>query len=216
MTNTSDKPASLSEKIYGELRDSILNGALKPGDRLLVLEITERLNVSQAPVREALERLKQEGLLKKEQNKSSIVSDISKKEIEEIYTLRELIEGYAVKKTMDNFSKEDLVYLKKIYLQMKQAAESDLLYRLIELDMDFHTFFYNNCGNTVILNLWNNIKANIMRFTSITNRIYFADLKSVTESHIPLIEALESGNQEKAETLFIDHMREVWWRMESQ
>jgi DNA-binding GntR family transcriptional regulator len=208
-----EEPQSLSERIYFELRESILKGELKPGAHLLVLDIAKAKGVSQAPVREALERLKQEGLLIRQANRSAVVSDISLKEIEDIYALRELIEGYAVERTIASMTERDFNHLHGICLMMKEATQKDDLFGLIYLDMDFHGFFYEKCGNKAILDVWKTIRTKIMRFISVTNRIYFSSLESVADSHFPLLETLRAGDPAKASEAFRNHMKEVWWRM---
>ncbi|WP_256758194.1 GntR family transcriptional regulator [Cohnella sp. WQ 127256] len=199
--------------MYLALRESIVQGEFNPGFRLLVLEIATSLNVSQAPVREAMERLKQEGLLISKHNKGSFVSEIKQEEIEEIYILRELIEWDAVKKSIPDLQQSDFAHLKGIYESMLQAAENDDQFQLIDLDMEFHRFFFIKSGNKTILQIWDQIHIKIKRFLSITNKIYFSDLNSIAAGHLPLIEALQSGNEEEIERLFIQHLREVWWRM---
>ena len=89
-------------------------GELKPGAHLLGLDVAKAKRVSQAPVREALERLKQEGLLIRKANRSAVVSDISLKEIEDIYAPRELIEGYV------KASEASRKHMKEVWWRMKK------------------------------------------------------------------------------------------------
>ncbi|TVY04338.1 GntR family transcriptional regulator [Cohnella terricola] len=195
------------------LRESIVRGELYPGYRLLVLEIANELGISQAPVREALERLKQEGLIISRHNKGSIVAEIKQEEIEEIYALRELIEWDAVRKSIRLLDEKDFGHLTAIYDGMASAAKKDDLFRFIDLDMDFHGYFFAKSGNQTILHLWQQIAVKLKRFQAITNKIYYPDLLSIAEGHAPLIEVLRTGDEEKIRQLFIQHMKEVWWRM---
>ena len=207
------KTKLLGNQVYQQLRDAILKGELKPGSRLLVLELSARFGVSQAPVREALGRLRQEGLILSEDNKGSVVSDISIEEIQELYELRQLIEGYAVRETLKTMDPADIDKLEQIYKEMKQAGEENNLTRFIELDIRFHDYFYENCRNRAVLNVWKHIRVQLMRFMFVSNRIYFADIDEVADSHIELLSALRAGDPERIESLFIAHMRTVWWRM---
>ncbi|MFC5470063.1 GntR family transcriptional regulator [Cohnella suwonensis] len=209
-----ERGTSLSEQVYLALRESIVRGELYPGYRLLVLEIATALNVSQAPVREAMERLKQEGLLVGKANKGSIVSEMKQEEIEELYALRELIERDAVRKAIPKLASGDYERLESIYEDMRAAAKEEDLFRFIDVDMAFHGYFFEKVGNRTILQLWQQIAAKLKRFLAITNKLYFPDLLSIAESHAPLIEALRSGDEAVIEQRFVGHMKEVWWRMD--
>jgi DNA-binding GntR family transcriptional regulator len=204
---------SLTERVYLTLRESIVKGELVPGYRLIVLDIAKTLNTSQAPVREALERLKQEGLIVSKPNKGSMVADISLDEIKEIYVLRELVEGYVLKQTIPTLSPSDFDYLMQLYMDLKKCATENNVSSFVDVDMKFHGFFYERCQNQVILNVWNQINVKIKRFTTITNRVYFPDLDVIAETHLPLIQLIQTGDVDRCEKAFLDHMREVWWRI---
>jgi len=208
-----ERGSSLSEQVYLGLRESIIRGELAPGYRLLVLEIANALSISQAPVREALERLKQEGLIAGKANKGSIVAEIKQEEIEELYALRELIEWDAVRKTIKLLDEEDYKRLAEIYDGMVEAAKTDDLFRFIDLDMDFHGYFFTKSGNRTILQIWEQIAIKLKRFLAVTNKLYFPDLLSIAVGHAPLIEVLKTGDEEEIKRKYILHMKEVWWRM---
>lgn len=194
-------PTSLSEHVYLSLKKQILKGDLSPGHRLIVLDIAKVYDVSQAPVREALERLKQEGLIVGKMNRGSVVSEITYKEIRDIYQLRQLIEGYALRETMKVLIPKDIEYLEQILNGMKTAVDENDSYRLVELDMQFHGYFYKRSGNNLFLNIWDGIKTKIMRFISVTNRDYTG--YSIPYSHAELLEVIKSGNIDEAEQLLI-------------
>ncbi|WP_276353917.1 GntR family transcriptional regulator [Cohnella caldifontis] len=189
-------PTSLSEHVYLTLKRKILKGDLPPGHRLIVLDIAKTFDVSQAPVREALERLKQEGLIVGKMNKGSAVSEITLKEIRDIYELRQLIEGHALRETMKALTPEDIAELERILDEMKRAVDENDAYRLVELDMQFHGTFYRRCGNMLLLDIWNGIKTKIMRFISVTNRDHVGD--SIPDSHAELLDVIKSGDVDRA------------------
>jgi len=195
--NTRQLPTSLSEHVYMALKRQILKGELPPGHRLIVLEIAKQFEVSQAPVREALERLKQEGLIIGKQNKGSVVSEITPKEIRDIYELRQLIEGHALRETMKVLTREDIGYLENIVVQMKQAVDDNDPYRLVELDMNFHGFFYERSGNALFVDIWNRIRTKIMRFISVTNKDHPG--YSIPDSHTEILDLIKSGDVDVTE-----------------
>ncbi|WP_139998993.1 GntR family transcriptional regulator [Paenibacillus paridis] len=195
---------SISEHVYTTIKKEILAGELQPGARLLVLEIAKKFNISQAPVREALERLKSAGFITGIPNKGSVVSTITSKEIKDIFELREIIEGFAVRQTMRQLTEADYAYLEEIIRKMHEAHEQNDILSILELDMEFHGFFYRRCDNHMILELWNHMRMKVMRFMAISNRHYKTD--GLADWHLRLIEVLRSGDADLAERTFIEHM----------
>lgn len=195
---------SISTHVYANVKKEILAGELQPGTRLIVLDIANKYRISQAPVREALERLKQEGLITGIPNKGSVVSNITAKEIKDLFVLREIIEGFAVKESMPHLTDKDFAYLEGIIEQMDQAVKENQLLSILELDMDFHGFFYKRCNNQAVLTLWNDMKTKVMRFMAISNRHYTTEV--LAQWHTILIDALRSGDPNQAERAFVEHM----------
>ncbi|OZB90833.1 GntR family transcriptional regulator [Paenibacillus sp. XY044] len=196
--------SSISEQIYLTLKREIIAGELQPGTRLIVLDIAGKFQVSQAPVREALERMKQEGLINGIPNKGSVVSNITSKEIRDIFVLREIIEGYAVRTSMPTLSEADYEQLEEVIRSMEEAVGRNDTLGILELDMDFHGFFYKRCDNQAILELWNQMRTKVMRFMAISNRHHTTDL--LAEWHQRLITVLRAGDGDAAEEAFIEHM----------
>lgn len=195
---------SISEHVYADLKKDIIAGILQPDTRLIVTEIAGKYQISQAPVREALERLKQEGLITGIPNKGSVVSTITPKEIKDIFVLREIIEGFAVRQSMPLLTEEDYSYLHRLIEDMEVANKHNEMLRILELDMEFHAFFYKRCDNQAILELWNRMQTKVMRFMAISNRHHTTDV--LAEWHLILIDALRSGDADAAEAAFIEHM----------
>jgi DNA-binding GntR family transcriptional regulator len=195
--NITQNPTSLSEHVYVSLRRQIMKGELPPDCRLIVLNIAKTFGVSQAPVREALERLKQEGLIVGKANKGSVVSEITPKEIRDIYELRQLIEGHALRETMKDMTAKDIGYLEQIVRSMRLSVDENDPYRLVELDMAFHGYFYERSGNALFLDIWNGIKTKIMRFISVTNQDHKG--YSLPDSHKELLDLIKAGDVDATE-----------------
>ncbi|WP_138751231.1 GntR family transcriptional regulator [Paenibacillus sinopodophylli] len=195
---------SISEQVSTAIKKEILSGELQPGARLLVLEIAKKFNISQAPVREALERLKSDGYITGVPNKGSVVSTITSKEIKDIFELREIIEGFAVRKSMERLNEDDFQYLERITRQMHAAHEQEDILAILELDMEFHGFFYKRCDNHMIMELWTRMRMKVMRFMAISNRHYSTE--GLADWHLRLVDVLRTGDTELAEQIFIEHM----------
>ncbi|GFN33481.1 GntR family transcriptional regulator [Paenibacillus xylaniclasticus] len=198
---SANSPISLSEHVYITLKRQIMKGELLPGHRMIVLDIAKQFSVSQAPVREALERLKQEGLIVGKMNKGSAVSEITAQEIRDIYELRQMVEGHALRATMRVLEEKDIAYLESIIDGMREAIDKEDPYRLVEMDMLFHGYFYLRSGNALLYDIWNSIKSKIMRFITITNQDHQG--YSIPDSHTEILDMIKSGDVDLAETKLV-------------
>jgi DNA-binding GntR family transcriptional regulator len=196
---------TISDTVYLFLKKSILQGELTPGQRLLVMDIAQKFDISQAPVREALERLKHEGLISAKTNKGSVVSDITAKEIKDIAVMRKMTEGFAIRATLPILQSEDFDYLESTIREMGAAIASNDMLKIVEWDLAFHGFFYERCDNHVVLDTWNQMKTKVMRFMAISNKHFSTD--HLVEEHLALIDVLKTGDAREAEKRFIFHMK---------
>lgn len=199
--SSAQSPISLSEHVYTTLKRQIMKGELLPGHRMIVLDIAKQFNVSQAPVREALERLKQEGFIVGKMNKGSVVSEITAQEIRDIYALRQMVEGHALRRAMKVLEDKDIDYLEGVIAGMREAIDQGDSYRLVELDMIFHGYFYLRSGNALLYDIWNSIKTKIMRFITVTNRDHPG--YSLSDSHTEILDLIKSGDVDLSETKLI-------------
>lgn len=195
---------SISNQIYLRIKSDILSGEYSPGERLLVLDLAKKFEVSQAPVREALERLKFEELIIGTPNKGSVVSSITAKEIHDIFELREMIEGYAVRKSIPLLEADDYEHLEGIICHMDKSVKQGDMLRILECDMEFHGYLYELCGNSAILEVWDRIKSKMMRFMAISNKFHTTDL--LVEEHHILLQMLKNRDGSAAEARFLEHM----------
>ena len=115
---TEQDRATLQSKVTTKLRDLILKGEFKMGDRLTQEEWAQKLGVSRMPLREALRQLEVEGLVRMEPRKGAIVTPISIEDIEEIYRLRQMLEGEVAVQSLPFLEEEDIKELEYLYEKM--------------------------------------------------------------------------------------------------
>ncbi len=131
--------AGLRDQIEAQVSSAILNGFLKPGDHLVESAIAEQLQVSRAPVREALSALEREGLIVYAPRRGYFVVEFTPKDIEEIYSLRLLLEVGALRRAIDRVPDEDIRKLQEIVNTLGQAVEEGWEQASISsLDLSFH------------------------------------------------------------------------------
>lgn len=204
------KTYALSDQVCDLLKEAIIKGELKPGDRLLELEVAKTYDVSQAPVREALSRLKKEGFVIHYPHKGTFVSNFSKKNIEEIYSFRETVEPLAIERAIKNITEKDLAELSEIYEKMLQAGEENDLEELNKTDIAFHTYIYELADHEFMFKVWEDLSSASNRIWYLTNQIYFEELDEVAKLHKPILDALYERNTEKCIYAFKVHMKFVW------
>jgi DNA-binding GntR family transcriptional regulator len=142
MINASQSPADFktrTEIVADRLREAIISGELRPGDRLLQADLARQLNVSRMPVREALKQLAREGFVDYDAYKGAFVTELSAEAIEDLYRIRAAIEGMAARLGAERITEEQVESLESIFSEMCQAVAEGDLEALIELDAEFHS-----------------------------------------------------------------------------
>ncbi|MFS0645945.1 GntR family transcriptional regulator [Siminovitchia sp. 179-K 8D1 HS] len=138
--------STIVKNVTKRLRQAILDGTLKEGDRLIQEEWAERLEVSRMPIREALTQLQIEGLVELVPHKGAVVTPITKDNIEEIYHLRSMLEGLAVEKSLPYLTGEDKQHLHDILIQMETLVLTDETNdEYIQLNASFHQTLRSGC-----------------------------------------------------------------------
>jgi DNA-binding GntR family transcriptional regulator len=196
---------SLEESVFLALEEEILSGKLKKGESLTENSLSARLGVSRTPLRGAMHRLAEEGLIEIVPNRGAVVIGIGDEELVDIYKIRIRLEGLASSEAAKRISEDDLkrlrdsVELSEFYIA-KQDAE-----HLKELDSEFHNIIYKASGNRLLCKtlteLHRNIKFYRKRSLGVANRLE----KSIAE-HREILSAIESGDSEAADRVTSAHI----------
>ena len=136
ITDLQDSGHSLRVKIYNRLKNAILNGVYKPGESLIEMRLAKELGVSRTPIREAIRQLELEGLVSSIPNKGVVVEGVSAQDIEDIYTIRKMIEGLAAKWAAEKIS-DEAEGIKDV-LDLMEFSRKRNVEKLSELDSRFH------------------------------------------------------------------------------
>ena len=135
-----------SELTYRQLKDLIVSGQLEPGERLVEAQIAEELGVSRTPVREALRRLLDEHLISRDTTGALTVHRATQREIEDIYTIREVLDGLAARLAARRISETDLLWMTETIETMREAA-ADESGDVVAANLTFHDVLYGAAGN---------------------------------------------------------------------
>jgi len=142
--------ASLRNKIFKYIKTQIINGNYKPGESLVESKLAEELGVSRTPIREAVHLLELEGLVEITPNKGAIVVGISSKDVEDIYAIRQLVEGLAARWAAERISEHDKKEMEKILDLMEFYANRGEIDEVAKLDNQFHHFIYEASGSKIL------------------------------------------------------------------
>ncbi len=195
---------TIAQRVYEQLRREILDGDLGGGSRIKQEEITARLGVSRTPVREAIQRLEAEGLVRFIRRGSAVVSAIPRREIEEIFELRALLEGYAAEKAADALNAKALAKLHNLIKEMDDCHSAKDVRRLTLKNEDFHKTICALARNDTLLRMLSQIWRDIRRL----RRNYLVTAAGHAEStrdHRALVAALQQGDKKSIQKIVQEH-----------
>ena len=154
----------LRDVVFQTLRNAILKGELKPGERLMEIQLAQKLGVSRTPVREALRKLELEGLVIMIPRRGAIVADITVQDLNDVLEVRSALEELAVKKACDGATDEQLKALKQAANDFKRCADGDDLLGCVEADMQFHEIIYAATNNKRLQQMLLNLREQMYRY----------------------------------------------------
>jgi len=198
----------VTDWVYEEIRHAIIELRLKPGEPLREATMAEQLGVSKTPVREALARLEQEGLVETTSFKGAVVSDYSSQDLQEIYELRELLEGAAVRAAATSASDETLARLSALVAESRDLHAKDDLEGLASLLGAFDLLIYEQVSNERIRALIENLKAHLARIGRLTEEIP-GRVKASVQEHAAIVEAIAAHDADAAERSMRVHIHSV-------
>jgi len=137
----------LREIVFEYLRQSIVEGKLEPGKRLMEIQMAEQLGVSRTPIREAIRKLELEGLVVMVPRKGAYVADVSIKDVLEVLEVRMVLEGLAASLAAERMSDSEIDELATICDEFENCYKNDDIEGMIEKDVDFHDCIFNATGN---------------------------------------------------------------------
>lgn len=200
--------SSLALEVAKKLRREILTGNIKPGEQILEQEISEVMQTSRGPVRDALIRLEHEGLVVREPNRSAVVANMTVDDVEEVCSLRLALEMLALRYSIDRAQEEDFQRLRSAValldncLAVKYSFES-----AVDLDLNFHEEFVTSARHNRVLSMWQSIKPQIWFLIYSRNAFAFENFQDGAQGHADLVKAIERKDYDLGTTLLNHHMQ---------
>ncbi len=198
----------LRDQAYAVLKEAILSGKFKPGDRLLEQEIGKSLGLSRSPVREAFRRLEQEGYLFATRS-GIIVQQISHKDIEDLYIFRERLEGISAALAATRATDQDIQRLRDALPPMERTITADDNSKVMRAFKEYHALLYALSDNKFLIETLNSLYERVFRFSSLNVRLHHRG-RAVLEEHRGIVEAIARHDSLAAERLAREHVQHAW------
>lgn len=197
---------TLVDRVLNQVREAIKSGKLKPGGRIVEAELAHQMGISRITVREAIRCLEKEGLVTSVPFKGAQVTELTQKDLEEIYHLRLTLEELAVRTLIKNLNTEKIAKLESVVAVMKETANGGTLEEIIDIDLRFHRAICELSENRRLLNAWMNLSHQLRAFIAAGERMYGDDNPAKRLSaHYPVFEAIKN----KDDHLAVDLMKDV-------
>lgn len=187
----------LREVVFNTLRQGILTGILKPGERLMEIHLAKRLGVSRTPIREAIRMLELEGLVTMIPRKGAEVAMISKQDLSDVLEVRRVLDGLATSLASKRISEEEKILLKKAADDFVKSISRGDVTTIAEADVYFHDVILKASGNRQLILMMNNLAERIYRY----RLEYIKDTNnhaSLIREHEEILEHVLNGNGQQA------------------
>lgn len=200
-----DSYQPLREVVCETLREAIRGGVLKPGERLMEIQLAEELGVSRTPVREAIRKLELEGYVIMMPRRGTYVANLSIRDVNEVFEIRTTLDSLASGLAAERITDEELERLERLLVLIGEYIEQNDMEKIVETDMEFHDILYQASRNIRLVGIIYNLREQLTRFRS-TSMSYPGRLKETLEEHIRIVEAIAQGNVELAQKAAEEHM----------
>lgn len=184
-------PITLRDQVFEEIQRAILDKQLKPGDHIREQALTDLLQVSRTPVREALALLERDGLVTISRNRGCFVRSFNEVDIREIFEMRTALENFASALIIEHIQKCDFDYLEQLIQRQIELVSHPDQPEVGQLDLEFHKYLMRLAGNSRLFRTWQIIA---MQYTLLFN--YFekellrANKQLMLDSHREILAAL--------------------------
>lgn len=197
--------SNLAIEVANILRESITKGDFPPGMHLVEIPMAQKLGISRGPLREALRILETEGMIKSFPGRGSFVTQISERNIREVYSLRCILETEAVKLAIKNGTQEDIGKLDEILKAMFVAAKKEDTKEVTLLDFQFHAQIWTMADHTLLKDILEGFNTQIKRYVTVQTTLY-DDLTEGISDHRNILDALRNHDEKAAIELIIKHL----------
>lgn len=200
---------SLRNKVFKYIKTQIIKGHYNPGESLVESKLAEELGVSRTPIREAIRLLELEGLVEATPNKGAVVLGVSHKDVEDIFAIRQLVEGLAGRWAAERMSMAEKKELQKIIDLMEFYVFKNNLDEFAELDYQFHHIIYEASGSKIL----NMTLTNLHQYVQLARLTSLKVPKRIEQTlieHKHILDCFLKGDAQAAEEALSEHVRNAF------
>ncbi|MCB1489706.1 MAG: GntR family transcriptional regulator [Bauldia sp.] len=204
----------LMDDVVDAIREAILSGRLAAGTRLIEDDLAQMLEVSRGPIRQALFKLQQEGLVVHETHRGATVATVSPDDIAEIYSLRTALERLSVEQACEKATPADLAPLEAILTLFKSIPRDKITRKKVaEFDIDFHDALFRASHHRRLYRAWEGLRSQVMVFLLLRDALPDDYLDSWHRDHARLLAAVRSRNAALAAATIEEHIGGAYERL---
>jgi DNA-binding GntR family transcriptional regulator len=196
---------STTEIVYDHLKEGILDGSLSPGTRLVEAQIADQMGISRSPVREALQFLEVDGLIDAQSQRGTFVKRLSAREVWEIYTARQVIEGYVAALAARRATPADVERLEAALQEVLRLAQEEDYAATVKADFEVHRLIWEVSGHQLLCDILSRLEVQIRMFISVQAPL-FDHLYDSVEDHQDIIQAIAAGDAAAARETIEQHL----------
>lgn len=195
----------LRDVVFNTLRQAILKGELEPGERLMEIQLADRLGVSRTPIREAIRKLELEGLVLMIPRKGAEVAKISEKSLRDVLEIRRSLDELAIELAIQRMTEEDLLKLEEAQEAFRKAVSSSDAMTIAECDEHYHDVIYNATGNSRLVQILNNLREQMYRYR--LEYIKDSDKRQIlVVEHEQILKAIQGHRVNEAKIAIREHI----------
>lgn len=193
----------VADIVYELLRTRIVSGQFSMGERIVEAKVAQDLQVSRSPVREAIRRLMQEGLVIERPHCGVYVRELSADDVKDLYAARLAVESAALQAAVERRASTDALHA--AIARMEAAAGSNDILGVVTAELDFHASICASSGNRVLESIFASLSSQILMALGLEGSASGA-LTEIARGHLPIVEAIESRETELAARLLREHV----------
>jgi len=202
------EPKVIAHEVAADIKRAIVSGLIKPGERINETKIAKDMGISRSPVREALQELKKEGVVINIPYKGTYVNLLGKKDIEDMYIIRGLLEAYAIGKVVENRNEKIIKCLKKNVEDIEKAVKKRQMKKLVNKDIEFHRNICNFTSNKKLIDIWEGFQTQTEILINLESSFY-ERFQLLAVEHRELLSLIIEGKVKQAQEKVKAHISQA-------